>query len=160
MSPSSAAADVVLAATITSEAPGSHEISEQFSAISVGSKFMCGEAALEKLITEIMTPYNIKFLVKPSGANKNKDDSTKELFPHRRFHYFCGSCDTKKRKMDNTEEGCCGFKIRLLLQDKKDDGEEPHLEVREFNLPETSNHRLVSTDDRCTAGSSKQHHHA
>jgi len=53
--------------------------------------------------------------------------------------------------MDDTDEGCCGFKIRFLLQDKKDDDEPPHLEVREFKLPETSNHLLVSTDVRQVA---------
>ena len=75
------------------------------------------EAALEKLVTEIMTPYDIKFLVKPLGANKNKDESTKELFPHRRFFWACGSCNIKRLSMDiNNEEGCCGFKIRLLFQ--------------------------------------------
>jgi hypothetical protein len=149
------AADVILAATSknTNETPGSHEISEQFSALSVGSKFMCGEAALEKLITDIMSPYGIKVLVKPTGAHKNKDESTKELFPHRRFYYACGSCDMKTRHMNDTEEGCCGFKIRLLLQYKKDDGEETHLEVREFKLPETSNHRLLSTNVRQVAQS-------
>lgn len=148
-----ATADVVLAAKSTTETPGSHEMSERFSALSVGSKFMCGEAALENFITEIMTPYGIKFLVKPLGANKNKDESTKELFPHRRFFWACGSCDMQIREMDDAEEGCCGFKIRLLLKDNKDDGEETHLEVREFKLPVTSNHRLVSTDLRQVAQS-------
>jgi hypothetical protein len=116
---------------------------------------MCGdrEAALEKLITHIMSPYGINVLVKPTGAHKNKDDSTKELFPHRRLYYACGSCSKTKRDMDDTDEGCCGFKIRFLLQDKKDDGELPHLEVREFMLPGTSNHRLVSTDVRQVAQS-------
>ena len=150
--PPSNVADVG-AVTSTSEKPVSRVISEQFSALSVGSKFTCGEAALEKFITSITAPYGIKLLVKPTGAHKNKDDSTKEQFPHRRFYYACGSCSTTKRDMDDTDEGCCGFKIRFLLQDKKDDGEPPHLEVREFKLPETSNHLLVSTNVRQVAQS-------
>ena len=152
VSPPSNAADVD-GITSTSEKPVSRVISEQFSALSVGSKFTCGEAALEKFVTSIMAPYGIQLLVKPTGAHKNKDDSTKELFPHRRFYYACGSCSKTRRDMDNTDVGCCGFKIRLLLQDKKDDGEPPHLEVREFKLPETSNHLLVSTDVRQVAQS-------
>lgn len=63
-----------------------HVIPEQFSALSKGSKFTCGEAALEKLITKIVEPYGITHLVKPDSARKNKDDDTKELFPHRRFY--------------------------------------------------------------------------
>ena len=150
--PPSNVADVG-AVTSTSEKPVSRVISEQFSALSVGSKFTCGEAALEKFITSITAPYGIQLLVKPTGAHKNKDDSTKEQFPHRRFYYACGSCSKTKRDMDDTDEGCCGFKILFLLQDKKDDGEPPHLEVREFKLPETSNHLLVSTNVRQVAQS-------
>jgi hypothetical protein len=122
VSPPSNAADVDLAITSTSETPVSCVISEQFSALSVGSKFTCGEAALEKFITSITAPYGIQLFVKPSRANKNKHDSTKELFPHRRFYYACGSCSETRWDMDDTDVGCCGFKIRLLLQDKKDDG--------------------------------------
>lgn len=89
-----------------------------------------------------------KHLVKPERAYKNKDDSTKELFPHRRFFWACGSCDTMKRNMGNTVDGCCGFKIRFLLRDKKDNDEATHLEVREFKLPPPTR------SDTGTAGSS------
>lgn len=53
--------------------------------------------------------------------------------------------------MDDTVVGCCGFKIRFLLQDKKYNGEETHLEVRELKLPPTSHHRLISTQARQVA---------
>ena len=105
------------------------------------------------MIEKIVAPFGIKHLVTPNGARRNTEDSTKELFPHRRFHWTCGSCNTKKRKMDDTEVGCCGFKIRFLLQDKKDNGKEPYLLVKEFKFPPTSHHLLVSTQVRQAAES-------
>mmetsp|Transcript_2311 Transcript_2311/g.3234 ORF Transcript_2311/g.3234 Transcript_2311/m.3234 type:complete len:150 (-) Transcript_2311:812-1261(-) len=48
--------------------------------------------------------------------------------------------------MEDSEPGCCGVKIRFLLQDKN--GQQPYLEVMEFKLPLTSNHLLVTQEAR------------
>ena len=116
--PPSNVADVG-AVTSTSEKPVSRVISEQFSALSVGSKFTCGEAALEKLITHIMSPYGINVLVKPTGAHKNKDDSTKELFPHRRLYYACGSCSKTKRDMDDLTKAAADLRFGSCCRIRK-----------------------------------------
>ena len=49
--------------------------------------------------------------------------------------------------MDDSEPGCCGLKIRFLLQDKIED-KQPYLEVMEFKLPPTSNHLRVPEEVR------------
>jgi hypothetical protein len=120
---------------------------EQFAALKTGTKFTCDEDAVNRLIISIVAPYGVKHLVLAAGSHKNKDGSTQQMYPHRRFVWNCGSCAVDTRKMDDSIQGCCGFKIRFLLQDKKDDAP-PHLEVREFQLPPTSNHLLVSTEAR------------
>ena len=120
---------------------------EQFAALKTGTKFTCDEDAVNRLIISILGPYGVKHLVLADGSHKNKDVSTQQMYPHKRFAWKCGSCAVDTRKMDNSIQGCCGFKIRFLLQDKKDDAP-PHLEVREFELPPTSNHLLVSTEVR------------
>ena len=111
-----------------------------------GTTFTCGEDAVKQQIISILGPHGVKKLSLGSGARSNKDESTKQKFPHKRYFWVCGSCEKKAREMEDSEPGCCGVKIRFLLQDKN--GQQPYLEVMEFKLPLTSNHLLVTKEAR------------
>ncbi|MCP4748889.1 MAG: hypothetical protein GY874_22570 [Desulfobacteraceae bacterium] len=101
---------------------------EQFNVFKKGTKFTCCEDALKNQITSILEPYGVRTL-SLGGAHSNPDESTKQNFPHKRWFWVCGSCEKKARGMDDSEPGCCGLKIRCLLQDKKED-QEPYLEKK------------------------------
>ena len=120
---------------------------EHFKVFGKGATFTREEDAVKQQIISILGPYGVKKLNLGSGARSNHIESTKQKFPHKRWVWFCGSCDKKAREMDDSKRGCCGLKIRFLLQDKKED-QQPHLEVMEFNLPLTSNHLLVTKEAR------------
>ena len=80
-------------------------------------------------------------------SRKNHNEETKELFPHKRFSWICGSCSVEQRKLDDGIKGCCGFMMRLLLvQNNHDINHQPHLEIKEFKLPPTSRHLQVSQE--------------
>ena len=117
---------------------------QHFDVFKEGTKFTCSEDALKKQITTIMGPYGVKKL-SLGRAHGNPDESTKQKFPHKRWFWICGSCEKKARDMDDSEPGCCGLKIRCLLEDNKED-EQPYLVVKEFKFPLTSNHLLVTKE--------------
>ena len=122
---------------------------EHFDVFKKGATFTCSEDAVKQQITSILQPYGVYHLNFGDGTRGNKDgsESTKQMFPHKRWIWVCGSCEKRVRNMDDSERGCCGLKIRFLLRDKEED-KQPYLEVMEFKLPPTSNHLLVSEEVR------------
>jgi len=119
-----------------------NKLPEHFDALKEGTKFTCDEDLVKQQIISILGPLGVKILVLGSGSRANSEEDTKKKFPHKRWSWECGSCEMKVRKMEDSQPGCCGFKIRFLLQDKIAD-QQPYLEVMEFNFPQTSNHLLV-----------------
>lgn len=120
---------------------------DHFNVFKGGTKFTCDEAVMKEQITTILGPYGVKKLSLGPGAHSNPNENTKQKFPHKRWVWLCGSCEKKAKEKDDSEPGCCGLKIRCLLQDKKED-QQPYLEVMEFKLPLTSNHLLVPKEAR------------
>lgn len=118
-----------------------------FSLLMPGMKCYNTESELVSTIHSTLGPFGIKRLTLGSGSRKNTRDETKELFPHKRFSWICSSCSVEQRKVDVSVKGCCGFRIRVLLvENNRDPDHEPHLLIREFELPPTSRHLHVSPE--------------
>jgi hypothetical protein len=115
-------------------------------------EFTGREAQFKKALLAVTEPLGIKRLrILNTGCAMNENVETMEMFPHRRIRYGCGSCDKDQKQRDESQRGCCGFMIQLLLVNKEDKA--PHLQVRRFNLPPTSNHVLVSEEARAKSTS-------
>jgi len=57
---------------------------EHFKVLKSGTTFTCGEDAVKQQIISILGPHGVKKLSLGSGARSNKDESTKQKFPHKR----------------------------------------------------------------------------
>ncbi len=126
------------------------QLPSQFDILLPG-KFFGSAELLRNTLHTLLSPYGIQRLVLGPNSHLNHNPDTKTIFPHRRFNLICGSCNTDIRDKDSTENGCCGFRIVLLLV--TDASGESFLEVRKFELPPTSRHLLISHEDREAAES-------
>ena len=108
-------------------------------------KFYGGEEHTEQALIAMLEPFGIDRLVL-HRPGKNSDVNTLSEFPRKWFTWQCRNCKPQVR-----EQSLCGLKVRMLLV--LPDGERPYLEVREFSLPATSRHLLVSKGAWETSGS-------
>ena len=86
------------------------QLPDELDIFRVGSTFTGGEEYLKTAIKSVLGPYGINCVNLGSNCHNNKDNNTKEAFPHIRHTLFCGSCPTEVRSMDISKPGCCGFK--------------------------------------------------
>ena len=127
------------------------EMPTHFQVLQPPQKYYVSEQEVKDAAVAILKPYGIDRFVIGHSSRSNDNPTTKENFPRKRFHLLCGCCNNTIKDMDSATQGCCGFKLRLLLVENEYD--EPHLEIREFCFPATSRHRLVSAEARAASES-------
>jgi hypothetical protein len=109
-------------------------------------KFTGGLHLFLKTLNSVLAQFGLRRIITGPNTHRNRNPLTMDQFPYRRCTYVCGSCTPEQRLIGDDEQGCCGFKIRLLLHDT--DCDEPYLQVREFSLPPMSKHLIVTPEAR------------